>query len=78
MEALKSSIQTSSDQFRENSQSMREHVENFHSKLDQVQRRDSDKSVIRHRERGKLFVRDRIDLLLDSNSRFLELSALAG
>jgi acetyl-CoA carboxylase carboxyltransferase component len=34
--------------------------------------------VLRHRERGKLLVRERIDLLLDPDSPFLELSPLAG
>jgi len=34
--------------------------------------------VARHRQRGKILVRDRIDLLLDSGSPFLELSPLAG
>ncbi len=32
----------------------------------------------RHDEQGKLFVRDRIDLLLDEGSAFLEVAALAG
>src|SRR5215207_8620265 len=36
-----------------------------------------DKSIARHRERGKLPVRERIDRLLDPGSAFLELSALA-
>jgi acetyl-CoA carboxylase carboxyltransferase component len=36
-----------------------------------------DKSITRHRERGKLPVRERIDLLLDPGSAFLELSPLA-
>jgi acetyl-CoA carboxylase carboxyltransferase component len=36
-----------------------------------------DRSIARHRERGKLPVRERIDLLLDPGSAFLELSPLA-
>ena len=36
-----------------------------------------ERSIARHRERGKLPVRERIDLLLDPGSPFLELSALA-
>jgi acetyl-CoA carboxylase carboxyltransferase component len=36
-----------------------------------------DRSIERHRERGKLPVRERIDRLLDPGSPFLELSALA-
>ncbi len=37
-----------------------------------------EKYVARHRDRGKLLVRERVDLLLDPDSPFLELSALAG
>ncbi|BCY10122.1 acyl-CoA carboxylase subunit beta [Actinoplanes sp. L3-i22] len=36
------------------------------------------KSVERHRKRGKLTARERIELLLDDDSPFLELSTLAG
>ncbi|HEX2843682.1 MAG TPA: carboxyl transferase domain-containing protein, partial [Candidatus Limnocylindria bacterium] len=36
-----------------------------------------ERSVARHRERGKLPVRERIDRLIDPGSAFLELSALA-
>ncbi len=52
-------------------------MEIYRSKMDSVIRRDHDPSVIRHRSRGKLEVRDRIDLLTDENSPFLELSVLA-
>lgn len=37
-----------------------------------------DRSVDRHRERGKLLPRERIELLVDPGSAFLELSPLAG
>jgi 3-methylcrotonyl-CoA carboxylase beta subunit len=36
-----------------------------------------DKSIARHRDRGKIPVRERIDLLLDPGAAFLELSPLA-
>jgi 3-methylcrotonyl-CoA carboxylase beta subunit len=36
-----------------------------------------DRSIARHRERGKLPVRERIDRILDPGAPFLELSALA-
>ncbi len=36
------------------------------------------KYVARHRQRGKLLIRERIELLIDEDSPFLELSALAG
>lgn len=37
-----------------------------------------DKDILRHTSKGKLLVRDRINLLLDKGSPFLELSPLAG
>ncbi len=36
-----------------------------------------DKMITRHRERGKILVRDRVDLLIDPLTSFLELSTLA-
>jgi acetyl-CoA carboxylase carboxyltransferase component len=38
----------------------------------------SERSVSRHRDRGKLMVRERVDLLLDRGSPFLEIAPLAG
>jgi acetyl-CoA carboxylase carboxyltransferase component len=55
-------------------------VEELRSRTAAVSERGAggdDKSIARHRERGKLPVRERIDLLLDPGSAFLELSALA-
>src|SRR4051812_14194048 len=43
-----------------------------------VQAGGGERYVARHRERGRLLVRERIDLLLDVGSPFLELSPLAG
>ena len=40
-------------------------------------RREEDLAVIRHNSRGKLDARSRIELLIDENTPFLELSALA-
>jgi acetyl-CoA carboxylase carboxyltransferase component len=38
----------------------------------------SDKNIKRHRERGHLLARERVDLLLDKDSPFLELMPIAG
>ena len=43
-----------------------------------VHQAGGEKAVIRHKARNKLLARERIDLLLDPGSPFLELSALAG
>src|SRR5881396_679152 len=42
-----------------------------------VARGGGEKAVERHRSRGKLTARERIDLLLDPGTAFLELNALA-
>jgi len=44
----------------------------------QAQAGGGDRYVQRHHQRGRLLVRERIDLLIDQGSPFLELSALAG
>src|SRR5690606_17656285 len=46
--------------------------------LARVRAGGSDEARARHEARGKLFVRDRIERLLDRDSPFLELSPLAG
>ena len=46
-------------------------------RIDEVVRGGDPRLLEKHRERGKMFVRDRIDGLLDPGSPFLELSALA-
>ena len=46
--------------------------------LAKVRQGGGEKYQTRHEEQGKLFVRDRMDKLLDSGSAFLEIGALAG
>ena len=49
----------------------------FKSLLAKTTKGGSDESVKRHKERGKLLARERIDLLVDKNTPFIELSAMA-
>ena len=65
-----------------------EHLANREALLEQIAAVDAEhakavagggpKYVDRHRQRGKLLIRERIELLIDEDSPFLELSALAG
>ena len=50
-------------------------VEEEHAKLPTI---GGDKYVERHRSRGKMLVRERIEMLIDPDTPFLELSPLAG
>src|ERR687896_1217003 len=48
-----------------------------HRRLSERGAAGDDRSIERHRERGKLPVRERVDRLIDPGSAFLELNALA-
>ncbi len=52
-------------------------VRQLRERLELVRRGGGEEAVRRHRERGKLLARERIDLLVDPGSPFLELSPLA-
>src|SRR5437763_8830983 len=56
---------------------MRELVAELRSKLDVVKKGGGEAAVRRHKERGKMFVRERIDAVIDPDTPFLEFSALA-
>src|SRR2546423_4010620 len=56
---------------------MAELVAELRERTAQVARGGGDKAVERHRERGKLTARERIDRLIDPDAAFLELGALA-
>ena len=57
---------------------MAELVSELKGKIGSITQGGGPKAVERHTGRGKLFVRDRINSLLDPGSPFLELSQLAG
>jgi acetyl-CoA carboxylase carboxyltransferase component len=52
-------------------------VEELRAKLETTKQGGGDAAVRRHKERGKMFVRDRIEALVDPDTPFLETSALA-
>jgi 3-methylcrotonyl-CoA carboxylase beta subunit/propionyl-CoA carboxylase len=77
MEILSSSIDTSSPEFKQNSQHHKGLANQLKEYLARVREGGGEKYRKRQEAQGKLFVRDRIERLLDPNSPFLELSALA-
>src|SRR5512147_1217600 len=77
MEILSSSIDPSSPDFQQNSQHHKNLANELKERLARVREGGGEKYRKRQEEQGKLFVRDRIDRLLDPGSPFLELSALA-
>src|SRR5437899_7178572 len=60
-----------------NREAMLELVAELRSKLDSTKKGGGEAAGQRHKERGKMFVRERIDAVIDPNTPFLEFSALA-
>jgi len=77
MEPLESHLDTSSDEFRGNAERLQGLVDELRQRLAAVRQGGGEKYLARHREQGKMFVRDRIAALLDPDTPFLELSPLA-
>ena len=78
MSAFESQINVNDKSFQQNKQAMQALVLALKKRLNKTQMGGGDKASKRHREHGKLLPRDRVELLLDPGSYFLELSALAG
>lgn len=74
---LETKINTNSDEFKKNKEEFLELLSQYKEIQKDVIRGGSEKAVLRHKERGKLLARERIDRLVDPNTPFLELSSLA-
>jgi len=74
---LQSRIDPSSAEFAHNAAAMRALVDDLHAKLNQVAGGGGEASRKRHTSRGKMLARERVDLLVDPGTAFLELSPLA-
>ncbi|MBR1288094.1 MULTISPECIES: carboxyl transferase domain-containing protein [Bradyrhizobium] len=74
---LHSSIDPSSSGFSRNAEAMRTLVADLREKLAQVAGGGGEASRNRHTSRGKMLARERVDLLVDPGTSFLELSPLA-
>ncbi|XP_017106722.2 probable methylcrotonoyl-CoA carboxylase beta chain, mitochondrial [Drosophila bipectinata] len=75
---LPSEVDKQSAEYKENATEMGKLVSELRNFTSQVLTGGGQKAIDRHTARGKLLARDRINLLLDKGSPFLELSALAG
>src|SRR5437667_43140 len=77
MELIESHLDPSSPEFRENARHHRALAAELERHLAALKQGGGGDSLARHRARGKLFVRDRIERLLDPGTAFLELTPLA-
>ena len=77
MPAFVTKIDNQSEDFQKNSEKMGKLVDDLRKKLQNSALGGSEKARKKHLERGKLLSRDRVRLLLDAGSPFLEFSPLA-
>ena len=78
MTALRSTLNPASPEYRANRESMLAKLEEIAAEHAKAVAGGGEKYVERHHARGKLLPRERIELLVDPGSAFLELSPLAG
>ena len=76
MYRIESKLDTRSESYISNKKEFLKILDEYRSKLEAVKSRDQEKPVDRHKERGKLLARERIDLLIAPNTPFLEFSPL--
>ncbi len=77
MQVIKTRLDTRSKEYESNRAGMERKLAEFEDLQSRARQGGGDKYVRRHRERGKLLARERIELLVDADSPFLELSTLA-
>ncbi len=78
MTVLTTRLDVSGSEFAANVEAMQHHIAKVDELVAQAIAGGGDKYVARHRGRGKLLARERIELLLDPDAPFLELSPIAG
>ena len=77
MFTLKTKIDIQSEEFKNNKKAFLKLLDEYKQILKENTKGGSDRAVAKHKERGKLLARERIDLLIDPNTPFMELSPLA-
>ncbi len=77
MSILETKIQTGSSTFAENRKAYDVHLSTFHNRLEQIRLGGGREAMAKHTARGKLFVRERIQKLVDPGTPFLEFSQFA-
>ncbi|MGB3588381.1 MAG: carboxyl transferase domain-containing protein [Tunicatimonas sp.] len=77
MYVLETNINTESAEFKEQQLAYQELINDYRGKLQKALQGGSEKARNKHQERGKLLARERINLLVDPNTPFLELSPMA-
>lgn len=77
MAILETHINSNITEFQENTQYLLELIDQLRQRVQQVQQGGGDEAIAKHRKRNKLLARERIQLLCDPDTPFVEVSPLA-
>src|SRR5579864_1042244 len=77
MGIIETHIDPNSPEFQENTLYFQQLIDELNERIRQVQQGGGEDAIARHRRRNKLLARERIQLLCDPDTPFLELSPLA-
>lgn len=77
MYRIQSNINTQSADFKANKEAYQPILEQWHSRLNEIVNPIESSAILKHKSRGKLLARERVNQLTDPNTPFLELSPLA-
>jgi 3-methylcrotonyl-CoA carboxylase beta subunit len=77
MPALISKLNTRAEDFKANAQAMRALVDDLNARLARIAQGGGEAARAKHLARGKLLPRERVELLLDPDTPFLEIAPLA-
>lgn len=77
MQTLKSQINTGSAEFQDNKKAYSELLSRYRDAMSISMQGGGEAAVAKHKKRNKLLARERINMLIDKNTPFLELSPMA-
>ena len=77
-ELLPTKVKVNSDDYKRNSEHNRALAHELEERIAKAKEGGGEKYMARHRQQNKLFVRERVELLLDPGTPWLEFSTLAG
>ncbi|MBN2081543.1 methylcrotonoyl-CoA carboxylase, partial [bacterium] len=77
MELLPTKVNTAADDYKRNAEFNRQLADQLTERIAMVKAGGGEQYMARHRQQNKLFVRERLDLLLDPGTPWLEFSPLA-
>jgi acetyl-CoA carboxylase carboxyltransferase component len=77
MQVLKSNIRTDSEEFKQNEKNFLALMDQYRNAMGEAMQGGGESAIAKHKKRNKLLARERIDLLIDPNTPFLELSPMA-